>query len=316
MSNEVDSIAAGWAVRVERGALTAQEKQALEAWLAQDRRHLGAYARARAVDAHFTRAKALGRTFDFRRFLVAKPFWSYRPWAAAIIAGSTVAVVVIALSLRGAPDLTTRRGEVRLIPLGDGSAVTLNTDTRLGVKYSSAERVVELEEGEALFDVAHDRARPFVVHAGSTSVRAIGTSFSVRRLDGGEVKVLVREGVVEVTQSTSDDRAPIRVSARSQAVLKPHARATIDAIQAPQVDRQLAWREGMISLDGRTLREAAKEFARYGGVRIRIDDPAIADRTVTGLFLANNPAGFARAVATSMNLQISERGDEVSLSRQ
>ena len=318
MNRDIDAIAAEWAARVDRSALSDDEQRTLDVWLSHDRRHLGAFARARAVAAHFDRAAALGTTFDANAFrepprsrLGLLRGW----WLAAALAAGLAAVTLVTMLRVPSGEFTTRRGEVRLVPLADGSAITLNTETRLDVEYSKQERKVDLLQGEALFNVAHDRARPFIVHAGDTHIRAIGTSFTVRRMLGEKVKVLVREGVVDVTQDTRIRPPPIRVSAQSEAVLQPQVVAAVAPVPAPQIDRELAWQQGMISLDGRTLREAAQEFSRYSSTAIIIDDPSLADETVTGLFSANNPIGFAKAVATSMNLKVDLEGNAVRLTR-
>jgi transmembrane sensor len=314
-SEDIDTRAAMWAASVDRRELSDAEKAALEAWLAQDRRHLGAYARARAVFAHFDRARALGPSFDYREFRAHRPsIWSVRSrWAAAaMVAG--IALFVGITVLRGTGAITTAQGEVRIVPLVDGSAVTLNTESKLAVEYSKAERHVELLSGEALFNVAKDHTRPFIVQAGSTRVRAVGTCFSVRRISDDNVKVLVREGVVEVTEGKGAKVAAVRVGAASELLAQPQAAGSVVAVPPAQIDRELAWRQGMISLDGRTLREAAGEFARYSPTQIIIDDPTLADRTVTGLFSANNPVGFARAVAKSMGLTVSIEADIIRIS--
>jgi transmembrane sensor len=317
MNRRIVASAAKWAARVDRGTLSEQEQRDLDAWLEQDRRHLGAYARARAVTAHFDRARALGTSFDHRQFReppLRRLRGGGRSWLAGALAAG-VALIAVTWFLRApSGEFATRQGEVRLVPLADGSAITLNTETRLHVDYSKVERTVDLREGEALFNVAHDRARPFVVHAGDTQIRAVGTSFTVRRLAGEKVKVLVREGVVEVTEDVPVKSTTIRVAALSQAVLQPQTVTAIAPVPAAQIDRELAWQQGMISLDGRTLREAAVEFARYNKIQIIIEDPSIADRTVTGLFSANNPVGFARAVATSMSLKVDVDSNGVRLS--
>jgi transmembrane sensor len=305
-----------WAASVDRGELSDAEKAALEAWLAQDRRHLGAYARARAVFAHFDRARALGPSFDYREFRAHRPpirrarlLWT----AAAMVAGIALFVGITVLRATGA--ITTAQGEVRIVPLVDGSAVTLNTDSKLAVEYSNAERQVELLAGEALFNVAKDRTRPFIVHAGHTRVRAVGTSFSVRKISDDNVKVLVREGVVEVTEGEGAHAASLRVGAASEVIAQPQSAGPVVPVPPAQVDRELAWQQGMISLDGRTLREAAAEFARYSPTQIIIDDPDLAGRTVTGLFSANNPVGFAHAVASSMGLTVSIEANTIRLVR-
>jgi transmembrane sensor len=313
-SKDIDTRAASWAARVDRGELSDAEKASLEAWLTQDRRHLGAYARARAVFAHFDRSRALGTSFDYRDFRAKQSVILQKQarWAAAAVL-AVAALFIAFIAYRGPGAFSTAQGEIRLVPLLDGSAVTLNTESKLAVKYSKAERHVELIAGEALFNVAKDRSRPFIVHAGSLRVRAVGTSFSVRRMSGDDVKVLVREGVVEVTKWQGDQAATFRVSAASEFVAKSRDAGRAVAMPPAQVDRELAWQQGMISLDGRTLREAAEEFARYSPMRILVEDPAIADRTVTGLFSANNPVGFARAVASSMGLNVSIESDTIRL---
>lgn len=314
-SEDIDTRAAMWAANVDRGELSQAERGALEAWLAEDRRHLGAYGRARAVFVHFDRAKALGTSFDFREFRTHRSSVrrSRLLWAAA----ATVAAIALFFGvtiLRGTGAISTAQGEIRIMPLVDGSAVTLNTESKLAVKYSKAERHVELLAGEALFNVAKDHNRPFIVHAGNTRVRAVGTSFSVRKISDDNVKVLVREGVVEVTEGEGAHIATVLVRAASELILQPQASASVVPVPPAQVDRELAWQQGMISLDGRTLREAAAEFARYSPTQIIIDDPTLADRTVTGLFSANNPAGFAHAVASSMGLTVSIEAGTIRLS--
>lgn len=77
----------------------------------------------------------------------------------------------------------------------------------------------------------------------------------------------------------------------------------------------LSWRVGRLSFEDEPLCDAAKSFARYSDVRIEIDDPAVANQTVTGLFVSNDPMGFSKAVALSLGLHVEIRGDEVKLSR-
>ena len=174
-------------------------------------------------------------------------------------------------------------------------------------------------DGEALFDVAKDRKRPFIVRAGDMEVTAVGTSFTVHRQQDGAVKVLVREGVVEVRHSAA---APtIRVAANVMAVAptptpqvaEPVVRTV--AIGPSDVARGIAWRDGLLSFDGDTLADAARQFERYSDTRIVIDDPGLARATITGLFSANDPEGFAKAAAASFGSRVSNRDGEVHLAR-
>jgi transmembrane sensor len=318
-AREIDAAAAAWAARADRG-LSEAEARALDSWLAGDSRRLGAYAKARAVALHSERARALGSGFnpaDFEdvgtgdaRGLPRRRLLLGAGAVAAGLAGS----IGLALQLRRGR-YATRRGEVRVFPLEDGSVVTLNTASRVSVDYSPERRSIQLIEGEALFDVAKDRARPFVVAAGDAEVRAVGTSFTVSRLPDTPVRVLVREGVVEVRRRNTAAAAAVILPANTRLGSGAAASEAPVAVPATEVSRELAWREGRIAFEGETLAEAAAEFARYSDTRIVIDDPAIAREEITGLFQANDPVGFARAVAVSLDLNAVVGAGEVRLTR-
>jgi len=294
--------------------LSADEEARLEAWLAQDVRRVGAYAKARAVAFDTERVRALGATYDPARFRQSK-----RPSRRALIfsgaAAALAASVVLGVRLT-AGYFKTRRGEVRVIPLDDGSVITLNTDSEMALDYSRVRRSVRLIKGEALFDVAKDPQRPFVVAAGDTQVRAIGTSFIVTRLRASPVRVLVREGVVEVKRGQERSVQRVRVTANMRAIAPNHARL-VETVTVPQseIDRELAWREGRIAFEGETLEQAAAAFGRYSEIKVVIDDPSVANERITGLFQANDPIGFARAVAISLNLTSKVTSGQVRLSR-
>jgi transmembrane sensor len=314
-AHEIDAAAADWAARADRG-LSPDDAQTLEAWLAGDVRRVGAYAKARAVMLYTDRAQALGRTYDPEAFRAANT--PARPSRRLVIGGTAAAAVaaaVFGVGMRLKPVVySTRRGEVRVISLQDGSIITLNTASKVAVSYSNRQRDVKLVEGEALFDVAHDKARPFVVAAGDTHVRAVGTSFTVSHIGATPVQVLVREGVVEVNRAKL--AAPVRAAANTR-VLAPIQAVSVEsaAVPAAEVGRALAWREGRIAFEGETLAQAALQFSRYSDIRIVIADSATANEEITGLFQANDPVGFAQAVATSLDLKTQVGAGEVRISR-
>ena len=331
-SDEIDAVAADWAARVDRAALSPVEQADLDRWLAADSRRFGAYAKARAVFAHARRARALGPNFDPEHFAATVAPFAMAPaplprrvssrrrfltigGAAAAGVALTAGLIFSNRAVRYATDL----GEVRAVPLADGSTVTLNTNSRIAVNFTDERRSVRLLSGEALFDVAKDRARPFVVEAGDTEVRAVGTSFTVSRLDQRPTAVLVREGVVEVNRrgGMAAAGAPlIRLEANSRAIAAMETSAvTTSAVPSTQIVRKLAWREGMLSFEDMRLDQAAAEFGRYSDTRIVITDPAIGARTVTGLFAARNPTGFAETVATVLDLRTKAGPGVVELHR-
>ena len=316
-SRKIDEDAALWVARIDRAPLSADEQRELDAWLAGDVRRRGAFAKAHAVMAHAHRAQALAVLHPARER--ARPHGLSR--RGIFLGGSAIAAGLGAVAflpnafLPEPVRLRTAKGEIRLLPLADGSSVTLNTSSLLQVAYSPSRRDVALMSGEALFDVAKDHQRPFVVRVGRASVRAVGTSFSVRLDPTGAVRVLVREGVVEVMH---DGRTtPVRAVANVLATVSPLAGGDIAVQQvgSQEVTRNLAWRDGMLSFDGESLAEAAAEFDRYSTPRIVIDDPRLGRQTLTGLFSASDPQGFAKAAASALNGKVSLSGGEVHIYR-
>jgi transmembrane sensor len=218
------------------------------------------------------------------------------------------------LSRRG--HFSTGKGETKVIALKDGSVVTLNTASEIAVSYTDAQRSVELIRGEALFDVAKNKARPFVVAAGDTNVRVVGTSFTVRHLETAPVQVLVREGIVEVFKPAAG-LAPVRITANDMAEAGGASTGQIVARAMPvaQVHRQMAWQSGQIAFEGETLAQAAAEFSRYSDTRIVVADPALAREEIAGLFKATDPVGFAKTIAISLNARADVGEGEVRLTR-
>jgi transmembrane sensor len=310
--------------RADRTPLTAAEEAELEAWLATDARHAGAYARARAVALWSERAAGLGSGYRPRDFTAAD---RRRPLSRRqlLMVGASLAAGIggagfFALAAQG-QTYVTRLGEMKVAPLADGSVISLNTDTRVQVRYSRHAREVRLDRGEALFDVATDASRPFRVRAGDAEMSAVGASFSVRRIDNAPVQVLVREGLVDVRDKGASAQV-VRAAAHMRIVAEPlagsaHMLETLAATPVSQgeLDRALAWRDGRIVFQDETLARASAEFTRYSDTRIVIDDPAVGSLEITGLFQTNDPVGFAKATADSLGLRVAIGDKQVRLYR-
>jgi transmembrane sensor len=313
-AQQIDAEAAQWAARIDRGELTPEQDAQFKAWLAEDVRALGAYGRMRALALTSERARALGPDFDPAAFTPAPARRTMLKWGTAIAATALIGVGTSWQWLRLRGRFATGKGETKVVALKDGSVVTLNTASEIQVSYTDSLRSVELVQGEALFDVAKNKSRPFVVTAGDTNVRAVGTSFTVRRLEAAPVQVLVREGVVEVFKPAAN-AAPVRIAANSMAEAPDAAPIAAKPIPVAQVHRQMAWQKGQIAFEGETLAEAAAEFARYSDTRIVIVDPALAREEIAGLFKATDPVGFAQTIAISLNAHAQVGEGEVRLTR-
>jgi transmembrane sensor len=316
-SQQVDDQAASWAARRDLGLTPAQQEE-FEQWLKADKRHLGAYARAEGALIRVARAHGWARDISSTLTPLKPPSWARRRF----ILGGTVAAGVAGAAIFGAglwkmsheEILSTGKGEVREVLLTDGSVVKLNTNSRVAVRYTEELRKVHLIEGEALFDVAKNKARPFVVQAKDTLVRAVGTSFTVSVLPQKAVRVLVKEGVVELKRANVAASAPVRVSANNQAIAPHDAPITATPIAQTKLAHSLAWEYGRIAFDDQNLQDAANEYARYSDIRIVVD-PAVANMTITGSFASNDPVGFARTAASTLDLQVEVNGREVKIFR-
>lgn len=322
-SRTIDAAAAAWVAREDRAPLSPDDRQALAAWLEGDPRRPGALLRARATALRSEAARALGPQYDPADFGGGRR--DFAPsrrqmfaWGGGLAASVAVGTVAAGVMLQAPQAHATERGEVRLVPLSDGSTVMLNTATRVTVKFDDARRRVRLVEGEADFTVLPDGARPFVVEAGPRRFVTTGGAFRLRKLRDAPIDLLVHQGRVEVAPRPGKRSSPL--------VLGPNTRLTMagaggEAAETPRavspsvVTRELAWKDGKIAFEGETLAEAAAAFARYSDTRLVIDDPALAGEPITGLFAASDPAGFARAVAGVFDAPVAERGRVVIIGR-
>lgn len=259
-------------------------------------------------------APALGRNTRRRR------------WAAALAMAAVVALGTAALQRWPGRGLySTGVGEQQVLLLDDGTRMSLNTATRVRVDLGARQRHVEVLAGEALFEVARDARRPFVVQAAGSEVVALGTVFGVRltpqRRGGDAVAVTLVEGHVAVRAGQGRDGGvgAGAAAARRSILLEAGERARI-AVPAsgggpappPQVDRPpieqlLAWQRGEVVFDDVSLADAVAEMNRYSRTPLVLDVPASAGWRVSGQFRAGDSLGFAKAVAALHGLRVEPR---------
>jgi transmembrane sensor len=308
----IDVEATKWVSRMDRG-LTEEEESALADWLSADTRHRGAFTRAKAVWGNLDRAQVFRIADDVRRA-------PERPGArgAKLVVYATAALVLIMAGAAGwfgynRNRVSTIVGEIRQVPLADGSRVTLDTRSQIKVEFASSNRLVRLESGEALFEVAKDPKRPFVVEAGRIHVRAVGTVFLVRRLSDSDVDVIVTKGAVDVWSDADPPRTAERLSAGSRVSLDGNKIAPAQKLTAQQVEQAVDWKSGIVDLDGRTLGDAAAEINRYNSLHIEIPDPHLAEKTLVGSVSSSDPVAFADAAAAMFGARVRLENDRLIL---
>ena len=326
---EVDEEAAVWTWRLDSCEVTAADQQAYEAWLRQDPRHRRAMEELSKVWGALDGLAEAKRGEKIATFTDAAKRAALRgrhPWWFAVAAMLAVVVAATVWLQKGSEvqTLATAVGQQRTVTLADGSIVSLNTNTILETDLSRRVRQIYLRKGEAHFQVAHDRLRPFLVHAGDAVVRAVGTQFEVRLLTDQHVDVMVNEGRVQVQAAAP---ALPAAAARAGAGSRPFdtvrdlsagqqlSTATADYAVVPvspaQLSSELAWREGAIILDGRPLSDAIAEIERYTDVRIIVSDPRIAGLRVGGRFRTDDVQSFFDGLQTALPVTIRRTADGV-----
>ncbi|MFV3329864.1 FecR family protein [Pseudomonas sp. NY15437] len=213
----------------------------------------------------------------------------------AMAAAACVAAIALTLSLPQPlaglfADYATATGERRMLELPDGSRVWLNSGSALSVDFSPQQRRLRLQGGEALFEVAKDAARPFIVEAKGGEVRAVGTRFDVDSR-GPQVRVDVSEGVVQVNNAGS---APVRLSAGER--LSYRDSAAPDPVQPLDLSSASAWQRGKLIFNQRPLAEVLDELERYVPGRIVLTDGALRQHKVSGVFDLQDPGALLKTL--------------------
>jgi ferric-dicitrate binding protein FerR (iron transport regulator) len=230
-----------------------------------------------------------------------KRFMSSR--LAASVVGIAIAVGSGGLYLleRSSADVyTTRVGEFHRVSLNDGSSVSINTDSEVRVRYTNSLRRVELVRGEALFRVAKNTERPFDVTVGRTTVRAVGTAFSVRLHDENsenQVDVVVAEGRIAINPPSRQT-----YPAGTVATVR-NGRVSATTLHLPDITSRLAWTEGRLVFQGEKLSEVVEVINRYNLRQFEIADPDIASLRIGGTFVATDPDGFAKALDVTLGIK-------------
>ena len=307
MNRDARAEAVAWLARLQASGRSSATERGLQKWLAASPEHQQEFERATDVweELGGVPAAVLMRSASKRAAPARWPMWS------AAVTAIAVFLVVSLLALRD-DGLATRIGEQRMVTLSDGSRVTLNTDSRVSVAPWNGVREVRLDRGEALFEVAKDPVRPFVVIAGDKKVTAIGTAFVVRRQAEGageRVSVTMVEGKVSVTDIKG---APATLVAGERMIVTASAPPRIDQ---PRVETVTAWRRGEVVLDGTSLADAIAEMNRYSPVPISTADESIAQLPVSGIFRAGDSESFATAVATLYGLGVEKERQGLVIAR-
>lgn len=324
----IDEAASDWLVRLSESPHAGAEQDAFEAWLAQDPAHGEAYdalSRTWEDAGQLKHLKALADPnpklslpAQLARGVAA--LWS-RPGLAA--GGFLTAAAAAAFAFVFMPPMLERPdaafatpiAETRDVRLPDGSVVTLGAHSEIETFYSATERRVRLTSGEAFFDVVHNESLPFVVEAGGTIIRDIGTKFNVRRSDQ-RIGVSVAEGVVQVSQRGETARAGDRILRAgeqldvAQRLALPFIQpAALPATQAIQTSAVAPWRAGRLSYNDAPLSELVADVNRYYAPGVHLASSEAGQLRVTASFRTNEIPAFLDALGSALPVEVAQRSD-------
>lgn len=318
-----------WFVRA-RGGLSAQEQGELAAWQARDPAHAQAYARWQAdwqqLDALPAQGVAQLRAHlaqDLARERATAPSPA-RGWLAGAWAGGAAMAASVAMVAAGGllawnhwqqqplfeKHIATRTGEQVDVQLPDGSSLRLDTATAIDVALFRQRREVRLPEGQAVFRVQGDAARPFDVLAGPLRITVVGTRFSVRNTPGipGEegVRVAVEEGRVRVARAADAPATGAVVELTAGQQIASDAAGRLGTVAAVPASGIAPWRESRVSFDNTPLAQALAEFGRYGPTRLTVRDPEVAALRLTGTFDPRRLDNFVRVLPRVLPVRMQE----------
>jgi transmembrane sensor len=305
--------AADWFVRLQTADLAEDDALAFDAWVA-DAANARAFDAVLSVSREFVfNARAIAGGLSERRGARPAGRRALIGFGVATAAAAAVAVVVPQLTSTKTETYVTAKGKHRSVALADGSTIDLNGGTTLSVTLARDARRVTLDHGQAVFDVARDLRKPFLIAAGDRTVRVVGTQFDVRRLDG-KLSVTVARGVVEVR--------PIDGAAGSAYRLHPgqrleHAEGQAAArVAAAEPAEVLGWRAGRLVYRDQPLKDVVADLNQQFATPIRIEDKALAETPISGVLVLDNQDAVIRRLALLVPVRAVPSGSGLVLRRE
>ncbi|RUL73084.1 FecR family protein [Dyella choica] len=317
--------AADWWVRLRAAGADGEVIEQWLAWTGEDERNLQAFERMNELAERLGTLDKVSRQGLIRAFVrfAPTPVPALRRWFPLAAAASIAAVVLSGALYIGwthfAADVATQVvyqsgvAQNREFSLPDGTKVALGAASRLSVKYSNAQRSVEVSDGEAYFEVVHDNQRPFVVTVGNMTVRDIGTAFDVRRT-GGRVTIAVTQGRVAIADQRLQARPhnTLEAIAGQRVSYDPDASRLLVDIEAPA--QATAWRHNRLEFIDEPLGVVIANLNRYAGRPVRVADADLNALTYTGTIRTDAIDDWVGALPQVFPLRVSKEANGVVLS--
>jgi len=287
-----------WLLRQNEGELTGAERARFDAWIAEDPANKAAFDDIAAMLEHLEAMNLVAN--PSRR--CTSPLWKGLVWSSALAASLLLVGFYSDLSLYMRSDYFAGTGETKSIVLEDGSNIQLDALSAIAVRFDGQQRRLVLLEGQALFEVAPDAARPFVVEAAGGTITALGTAFDVA-IEKNQAQVVVTSHRVSVASGGND--VIVQEGQQSSYLKSSPARPA----EAADVERLTSWRHGKLIFENRRLDDVIKVFARYHRGGVYVLNPALRSRRVTGVFGADDPLLALREIQVALGLHMIAASD-------
>lgn len=329
--NTIDDEASIWLVRLDNGKLSAQSKKELKAWLAADKRHPEAL--KAMADVWDGIDEALMSIDNKDSTEVGTLLSIFTPLLKPVALAASVSFMAMFLWLYVLPEHETNTyativGQQLDASFSDGSVVHLNTNSHIEAEFTDQKRVIRLIKGEALFDVAHDSERPFIVYAGDRLVQAIGTKFVVH-LQSENIQVSVTDGKVKMSKvalntalsdikevDTSAQEDNLFIAKGEQVIVNKNEEPKLSRFELESMNRELSWLDGKLVFDNEDLFNIIEEINRYIDVTILLEDPSLHKVKISGRFNLEDSEALVEAIELTFDMQSKRLNDkEILLSK-
>lgn len=333
---ELNQQAIDWLIKLRADDISDQDMHGFADWLSQDAAHAAAFAEAEdtyndMIDAGISLRQKLGESIGAEKTkstpnskpaIAVNPAISRRQTKRWLAIPLTMAAALLIAVLGVMPkqahlfdaylsDYHTGTGELRDITLADGSRLLLNTNSAVSVDYQDDLRVIDLHHGQVRFTVAKDSKRPFEVHSGGLSVRALGTVFEVYNQATGDVRVTVQEHAVSARFLAGDsprltDNPAVVINEGQQ--LHYQGGNRLPKPQNSDISQLSAWQQQKLFINDRPLSEAVAELNRYRNGRIVVPDANLNHQRITGVFALSDSDEALHTLSTALALQSTRLG--------
>jgi transmembrane sensor len=307
------------------------EQRAFDAWLASHAGHAASYAQLELICSGLAQLASgqdgvkLRQRGAFERLIagVGRAARSLSEWLSltTVQQGFALASVLVVGLWFGLPasqpgseslSYSTSVAEVRIVPLPDGSEVTLAAGSEIRSEFSELRRDVTLVSGQAFFSVAKDPLRPFFVNTASARIRVVGTRFDVRR-NGDRVKVSVEEGIVDVVHKAvggygreqaaleRQDAEPVRLLAGQLLRLDQEVASEVSSVDSGEL---ASWRQGKLVYHNARLSEVVADANRYRQGVITLGAEQLKELRVTASFEVDQVDLMVAMLEQSLPVQV------------